>query len=86
MILTKLIRTSSWIVLSHLLGVGGPLLCQVPASPPAPIRFDLQKIPFKLENDETAAKNAPEAMAGGVATTVMGVRIFSSPTAPTLQR
>ncbi|WP_348270190.1 CRTAC1 family protein [Edaphobacter paludis] len=33
----------------------------------APIQFDLQKIPFRLENDETPAKNAPEAMAGGVA-------------------
>ncbi|MGC2605588.1 MAG: CRTAC1 family protein, partial [Silvibacterium sp.] len=33
----------------------------------SPIRFELQKIPFRLENDETPAKNAPEAMAGGVA-------------------
>ncbi len=33
----------------------------------SPIHFELQKIPFHLENDETAAKNAPEAMAGGVA-------------------
>ena len=50
---------------------GGLLvLCQVPgpASPlPSPIRFDLQKVPFRLENDGTPAKNAPEAMAGGVA-------------------
>jgi hypothetical protein len=39
------------------------------AAPPdhSPIHFDLQKIPFHLENDETPAKNAPEAMAGGVA-------------------
>jgi len=34
---------------------------------PAPIEFELQKIAFHLENDETPAKNAPEAMAGGVA-------------------
>ena len=33
----------------------------------SPIHFDLQKIPFHLENDETPGKNAPEAMAGGVA-------------------
>lgn len=32
-----------------------------------PIRFELHTIPFRLENDETPAKNAPEAMAGGVA-------------------
>lgn len=36
-------------------------------APNAPIHFDLQKIPFHLENDETPGKNAPEAMAGGVA-------------------
>ncbi|MFZ0661393.1 MAG: CRTAC1 family protein [Acidobacteriaceae bacterium] len=36
-------------------------------SSPSPIHFDLKKIPFRLENDETSAKNAPEAMAGGVA-------------------
>ncbi len=36
-------------------------------TPNAPIHFDLQKIPFRLEPDETTAKNAPEAMAGGVA-------------------
>jgi enediyne biosynthesis protein E4 len=33
----------------------------------SPIQFDLQKIPFRLENDETPGKNAPEAMGGGVA-------------------
>jgi enediyne biosynthesis protein E4 len=41
------------------------------SSPPAPkaspFRFELQKIPFRLENDETPGKNAPEAMGGGVA-------------------
>jgi len=36
-------------------------------SPNSPIRFELRKIPFRLENDETPAKNAPEAMPGGVA-------------------
>lgn len=34
---------------------------------PSPIRFELKKIPFRLENDETPAKNAPETMPGGVA-------------------
>ncbi len=41
-----------------------PLIAQTPN---AAIHFDLQKIPFRLEPDETPAKNAPEAMAGGVA-------------------
>src|SRR5882724_10477814 len=40
----------------------------IDAQPPnAPIHFDLQKILFRLENDETPGRNAPEAMAGGVA-------------------
>jgi hypothetical protein len=40
----------------------------VGAQPPAcPIRFDLQRLPFTLENDATAGYNAPETMAGGVA-------------------
>jgi enediyne biosynthesis protein E4 len=34
---------------------------------PSPIRFELGKIPFHLENDETPARNAPETMPGGVA-------------------
>jgi enediyne biosynthesis protein E4 len=33
----------------------------------APIRFELKRLPFRLENSETPAKNAPETMAGGVA-------------------
>ncbi len=39
----------------------------LPAAKESPIRFELQKIPFRLENDETPGKNAPEAMGGGVA-------------------
>ena len=31
------------------------------------IRFELKSLPFTLENDETAARNAPETMPGGVA-------------------
>jgi enediyne biosynthesis protein E4 len=41
------------------------LLLQASAS--SPIQFELKKIPFRLENDETPAKNAPETMPGGVA-------------------
>ena len=32
-----------------------------------PIWFELKKIPFRLENDATPAKNAPESMPGGIA-------------------
>jgi hypothetical protein len=31
------------------------------------IRFELKTLPFRLENDETPSRNAPETMAGGVA-------------------
>ena len=37
------------------------------AEAPSPIRFELKKIPFRLENSETPAKNGPETMPGGVA-------------------
>lgn len=33
----------------------------------SPIHFQLEQMPFRLENDGTLAKNAPETMAGGVA-------------------
>ncbi len=36
-------------------------------APEGGIRFELKKIPFRLENDETTGKNAPETMGGGVA-------------------
>jgi len=70
MIFMKRIRYTVWISLLQLFAGGLPLLCQAPAAPApqtSPIQFELQKIPFRLENDETPAKNAPEAMAGGVA-------------------
>jgi enediyne biosynthesis protein E4 len=44
-----------------------PLRAAPPPAADAPIHFQLAKIPFHLENDETPGKNAPEAMAGGVA-------------------
>ena len=37
------------------------------APAPSPISFELRKIPFRLENSETPARNAPETMPGGVA-------------------
>ncbi len=33
----------------------------------SPISFELKKVPFRLENSETPARNAPETMPGGVA-------------------
>lgn len=39
-------------------------------SPPqtaSPIRFELQKLPFRLESDASLTRNIPETMAGGVA-------------------
>jgi hypothetical protein len=54
------------VVAAALLVVAAALLLQ--AAPAAsPIRFELKRIPFHLENDETPARNAPETMPGGVA-------------------
>jgi len=33
----------------------------------APIRFELKQLPFRLDSSQSAAKNIPETMAGGVA-------------------
>ena len=35
--------------------------------PKAPISFELKRLPFRLDSDESPARNAPETMAGGVA-------------------
>jgi enediyne biosynthesis protein E4 len=48
-----------------MLSLGAVLL--LAASTPSPIRFEFVKIPFRLENSETPARNAPETMPGGVA-------------------
>jgi len=40
-------------------------LAQQPSA--SPIQFELRKLPFHLDSDETPARNAPETMAGGVA-------------------
>ena len=46
-----------------------PLRCQQPpsASPAVPIRFELKRLPFRLDGSQSPAKNVPETMAGGVA-------------------
>ncbi len=62
--LVKTLRSSLCIALIAYLV---PSLLQAERPEPTPIQFALQNIPFRLENDETPAKNAPEAMAGGVA-------------------
>ena len=54
------------IIAASFLSVGAILLLQADSAP-SPIRFELKKIPFRLENDETPATNAPETMPGGVA-------------------
>jgi len=37
------------------------------ADPQSPILFELRTLPFRLENSETPARNAPETMPGGLA-------------------
>jgi hypothetical protein len=59
----KLARLVVWGVLF----VSATFLLLHGAEAPSPIRFELKKIPFRLENNETPAKNAPETMPGGVA-------------------
>ena len=48
------------------LAVSALVLLQA-SSAKSPISFELKKIPFRLESDETPARNAPETMPGGVA-------------------
>ena len=51
--------------------LSGAILLMVAAAseqqPPAPISFELKRLPFRLDSDESPARNAPETMAGGVA-------------------
>jgi hypothetical protein len=51
-------------ILGFIAGVSGWLS---PADAPSPIHFDLKTLPFRIENSETEARNAPETMTGGVA-------------------
>jgi hypothetical protein len=65
-----LLRCTLWVIFTQFIASGLLLLCAAQTQgrkANSPIYFELQKIPFRLENDETPAKNAPEAMAGGVA-------------------
>ena len=50
--------------------IGGIILVIAAASQQestAPIHFELKRLPFRLQSDESPARNAPETMAGGVA-------------------
>ena len=60
-------RRSRWHPFSAKCFACSTLLLLGAAAISAQIRFEPKSIPFRLENDETAAKNAPESMAGGVA-------------------
>ena len=55
------------VVACGLLAAATSLLLLHASAVSSPIRFELHRLPFRLENDETPAKNAPETMAGGVA-------------------
>jgi hypothetical protein len=52
-----------------LLASGLVLAALAPAQqePTSPIRFELHRLPFHLQSDESQARNVPETMAGGVA-------------------
>jgi hypothetical protein len=63
MFLLKLAR----LALCSVLFVSATFVLLPGAQTPSPIQFELSKIPFRLENDQTPAKNAPETMPGGVA-------------------
>ena len=52
-------------VLVALVSVGTVSPAQQPSA--SPIQFELSKLPFHLDSDETPARNAPESMAGGIA-------------------
>ena len=60
-----------WLLPGLVLLSVGPLSLRAADNAPqtqAPsIHFDLQTLPFKIENSETQARNAPETMPGGVA-------------------
>jgi hypothetical protein len=50
-----------------LLGSLALLASSASQRPSAPISFELKRLPFRLNCDESPARNAPETMAGGVA-------------------
>jgi hypothetical protein len=55
-------KAAAWLLI-----VSSCIVCLAFQQRPARIRFSPQTLPFRLENDETPAKNAPETMPGGVA-------------------
>ena len=57
----------SLLIIFVILSFAGWRLLSAATPPESPFRFELKAIPFILENDETAARNAPETMPGGVA-------------------
>jgi hypothetical protein len=60
----RLSREIGWIAV---IGAAA-ILCLMPARSSSPaIHFEFKPIPFRLENDLTPARNAPESMPGGVA-------------------
>jgi len=60
-----MLKSSLPVILALILMLSGSSLRG--AAPSAPIQFDLQRLPFRLENSETPARNAPESMPGGLA-------------------
>jgi len=60
-------RHSASIFVRILLLTTTGLLCAATPPPHGPIRFVPNRIPFRAENSETPARNAPETMPGGLA-------------------
>lgn len=58
---------SRWSLLAVCLLAGIALLPSLRGGSPAPIRFELKPISFRVENGESAARHVPAAMLGGVA-------------------
>ena len=54
-----------WTLAITLCTLNIPLAAQ--QAQPSPIRFELTKLPFRLDSNESQARNVPETMAGGVA-------------------
>jgi hypothetical protein len=68
MVSMRISSSSSLIQLALALAVGA-MSAALPGQqqPPSPIRFELKNLPFRLESNESQARNMPETMTGGVA-------------------
>lgn len=64
---TPLLRLSRFALLCILSSLATTAAFSQDKAAAAPIHFDLKKIAFHFEDDETVGKNAPEAMGGGIA-------------------